>query len=263
MTVHAPGIPHPRIAQRRAAVDAATKAGDARRRRLLWLALAGALALLSVYLATQSEMLDVDRLEVHGASRSNGSDIIAAAGIRTGQPLLGLDLASARDRIARLPWVREVYSTRSWNGVVSFTVTERSPVAALAIPGAWATVGENGRVLSLGQNISEGAMPIIGLNIAHAAPGDWLEADQRAAVGIAGALYEPVRSSVRAIEVGPDGHVLQLHDGGRVVLGNSEQLAAKVLAVHTFIERVNLQCLDTLDVRSPGSPVLTRWIPCR
>ena len=263
MTVHAPGIPHPRIAQRRAAVDAATRARDVRRRRMLWLALAAALALLSGYLATQGELLDVDRLEVHGAGRSSGSEIIAAAGIRTGQPLLGLDLAAARNRIAGLPWVKDVYSTRSWNGVVSFTITERSPVAALAIPGAWATVGEHGRVLSLGQTITDGAMPIIGLNVAHASPGDWLDVDQRAAVGIAGALYEPVRSAVRAIEVRPDGHVLQLHDGGRVVLGNSEELAAKVLAVHTFIERVNLQCLDTLDVRSPGSPVLTRWIPCR
>lgn len=263
MTVHAPGIPHPRIAQRRAAVDAATRAKEVRRRRLLWWALAVALLLLSGYLATQSEVLDVDRLEVNGAVNTSTEEIIAAAGIRTGAPLVGLDLADARSRIARLPWVKDVYSTRSWGGVVSFTITERSPEAALATASGWALVEENGRVLSVEQQLSGAAVPIVGLNIAQAAPGDWLEPAQRGAVLVAAELYEPVRGTVRSIRVGPEGYVLDLHNTGRVLLGDAGEMAAKVLAVHTFIERVNLHCMDTLDVRSPGSPVLTRRIPCQ
>jgi len=263
MTVHAPGLPHPRIAQRRAAVDAATHVKEVRRRRMLWLALAVALVLLSGYLATQSEMLDVDRLEVTGAVRTSTDEIIAAAGVRTGAPLLGLDLASARARIARLPWVKDVYSTRSWDGVVRFTVTERSPLAALATPSGWAIVEENGRVLTVEQQLSGSPVPIVGLNVAQAAPGDWLEPAHRGAVAVAAELYEPVRGAVRSIQVGPEGYVLDLHDGGRVLLGDSREMAAKVLAVHTFIERVNLRCLDTLDVRLPVNPVLTRRIPCQ
>ena len=221
------------------------------------------MTLVCGYLATRSEMLDVDRLEVAGADRTATAEIISAAGIRTGEPLVGLDLAGARTRIARLPWVKDVYSTRSWDGVVTFTVTERSAVAALAIPGAWAIVEENGRVLSVEPDISEAAMPILGLNVAHAAPGDWLDVDQRAALAVAGALYEPVRSAVRAIEVRPDGYVLDLHGSGDVLLGDAKQIAAKVLAVHTFIERVDLRCMATLDVRAPGNPVLTRRNPCQ
>ena len=263
MTVHAPGLSHPRIAQRRAAVDAAARARETRRRRFLWLALAAALTLLCGYLATRSELLDVDRLTVSGAERTNAAEIISAAGIRSGEPLVGLDLAAARTRIARLPWVKDVYSTRSWEGVVSFTVTERSAVAALAIPGAWAVVDENGRVLSVEQSISEAAIPILGLNVGDAAPGDWLDVEQRAAVIVAAALYEPVRSAVRAIEVGPAGYALGLHGSGRVLLGDAEHIAAKMLAVQTFIERVDLRCLGTLDVRLPGNPVLTRRNPCQ
>lgn len=263
MTVHAPGLPHPRIAQRRAAVDAAAQVRETRRRRFLWLALGVAMTVVCGYLTTQSELLDIDRLEVTGANRTDTAEIISAAAIRTGEPLVGLDLAGARTRIARLPWVKDVYSTRSWDGVVSFTVTERSAVAALAIPGAWAVVEENGRVLSVGPGISEAAIPILGLNVAHAEPGDWLDVEQRAAVGVAAALYEPVSSAVRAIEVRPDGYVLDLHGSGRVLLGDAKHLAAKVLAVHTFIERVDLRCLETLDVRAPGNPVLTRRNPCR
>ncbi|MDE0654095.1 MAG: FtsQ-type POTRA domain-containing protein [bacterium] len=263
MTVHAPGLAHPRIAQRRAAVDAASQARETRRRRVLWLALAIAMTLLSGYLATRSELLDVDRLEVQGADRTDPAELISTAGIRTGQPLVGLDLAAARTRIARLPWVKDVYSTRSWDGVVSFTITERSAAAALAIPGAWAVVEESGRVLSVGETIPDAAVPILGLNVAHAAPGDWLTLEQRAAVSIAGELYEPVRSEIRAIEAGPEGYVLDLRGSGRVLLGDARQMAAKVLAVQTFMERVDLRCLETLDVRTPANPVLTRGSPCQ
>ncbi|MCE2531610.1 MAG: FtsQ-type POTRA domain-containing protein [Acidimicrobiia bacterium] len=263
MTVHAPGLPHPRIAQRRAAVDAATRAKEGRRRRLLWLALAAALVLLSGYLATRSEMLDIDRLEVNGAVRTSPDEIIAVSGVPTGSPLIGLDLADARARIAGLPWVKDVYSTRSWDGVVRFTITERSPLAALATPSGWALVEENGRVLAVEQELSGSPVPIIGLNIAQAAPGDWLEPTQRGALTVAAELYEPVRGAVRSVQVEPEGYVLDLHNAGRVLLGSAEEMAAKVLAVHTFIERVNLRCMDTLDVRSPGNPVLTRRNPCQ
>ena len=263
MTVHAPGLAHPRIAQRRAAVDAAARDKDTRRRRFLWTVLVIALTLLCGYLSTRSELLDVDTLEVTGAAKTSAAEIIAASGIRTGAPLVGLDLAEARNRIARLPWVEEVYSTRSWRGDVTFTITERAPVAALAVPGAWAVVEKNGRVLSVEPDLADAAVPIIGLNIAQAAPGDWLDVDQRAAVAVATGLYEPVRSAVRVIEAGPEGYVLHLTIPGRVVIGDAEEIEAKMLAVHTFIERVNLRCLDTLDVRLPGSPVLTRRIPCQ
>ncbi len=263
MTAHAPSLPHPRIAQRRAAVDAATRAKELRRRRLLWLSLAVALVLLSGYLATRSEMLDVDRLEVAGTARTSPEEIIAAAGVPTGSPLIGLDLAGARARIAGLPWVADVYSRRSWDGVVRFTITERSPLAALATPGGWALVEENGRVLAVEQELPGSSVPIIGLNIAQAAPGDWLEPTQRGVLTVAAELYEPVRGAVRSVRAATEGYVLDLGDAGRVLLGSAEEMAAKVLAVHTIIERVDLRCMDTLDVRSPGNPVLTRRNPCQ
>lgn len=263
MTTHAPRLPHPRIAERRAAVHAAERAIEIRRRRRWWLALAVAITLLCGYLVTQGELLDVDRLDVSGADRTGAAEIISAAGIRPGASLLGLDLADARTRIAQLPWVKDVYSTRSWDGVVSFTVTERVPVAALAIPGAWVLVEENGRVLEVGPNLSEAAVPIVGSNVAAATPGDWLAAEHRAAVSVAAALDGSVRSLVRAVEAGPSGYSLDLGGSGRVVLGDAEQMAAKLLATRTIVESVDLRCLETLDVRVPASPVLTRRLPCQ
>ena len=264
MTAHAPGVPHPRMAQRRADVTAAAaRSGERRRRRLLWAGLAVAFVLLCGYLATRSELLDVDRLAVEGASRTSPEEILGAAGIDRGEPLIGLDIAAARARIARLPWVKDVYSTRSWDGSVTFGVTERVPVAALAIPGAWAVVDAGGRVLSVAASLSEPAVPVMGLNVAAAAPGDWLAGAQLDAVAVAGALSAPVRSATLAVESTPQGYVLHLHVPGRVLVGSSQDIAAKVETVQTFLEKVNLRCLDVLDVRAPANPVLTRAYPCR
>ena len=117
MSVQAPGIPHPRIAQRRSAVSAeATRAGDRVRRRVLWSFLLLGLVILCGFLTTRSELLDVDEIRVNGTEYTPAADVLSTAGIARGEPLLGLDLAEARMRIAQLPWVEQVYSSRSWRG---------------------------------------------------------------------------------------------------------------------------------------------------
>ena len=263
MTSHAPGIPHPRIAQRRADVSEAARSVERRRRRTLWGALGAAILVLSGYLMTQSELLDVDEVAVSGATRTPVAAVVDAAALGRGESLIGLDLPAARSRIARLPWVDEVYSTRHWDGSVRFVVTERAPVAAVAMPGAWGIVDEEGRVLALRGDLDESVVPVVGLNILEASPGDWLAAVHRDAVRVATALYEPVRSAVRSVARTPDGYVLDLHIPGHVILGSADDLEAKLLAVTTFLEKVNLRCLDSLDVRAASTPVLTRGDSCR
>ena len=262
MTTHAPGIPHPRIAARRAAVDAAVRAETLRRRRVLWLLLAGAFVVLCGYLVTRSEVLDVDRVTVRGTAQTPAAEVISAAGIKPGQPLVGLDLQAARERISRLPWVEEVYSTRHWNGSVRFSVSERTPAATLAVPGGWALTDARGRILSVTPEAPAGAIPIVGLNIAGAAPGDWLDAPQRGLVDIVVALEDPVRSLIRAVQQTPAGVVAHLHVPGRVLLGDGSEIAAKWLALRTIVEQVDLRCLDVLNLGSPGTPVLTRATDC-
>lgn len=268
MTAHAPAIPHPRIAQRRAAVSEAARSVDRRRRRTLWGVLGVSILLLSGYLMTRSEFLDVDEVAVSGVARTPAVAVLEAAGVGRGEPLIGLDLPAARARIARLPWVDEVYSTRRWDGSVRFAVTERDPVAAVAMPGAWGIVDVQGRVLTLSGDldespIPESPIPVLGLNILEASPGDWLTEAHLDAVKVAAALYEPARSAVRSVALTPQGYVLDLRIPGRVILGSGADLEAKLLAVTTFLEKVNLRCLDYLDVRAPSAPVLTRGDSCR
>lgn len=263
MTTHAPGIPHPRIAQRRADVSEAARSIERRRRRTLWGALGISILLLSGYLMTRSEYLDVDEIAVSGAVRTPAASVLDAAAVRKGQPLIGLDLSAARARIARLPWVDEVYSTRNWDGSVRFVVSERAPLAAVAMPGAWVVVDDEGRVLALRADLDESLVPVVGLNVVDATAGDWLTEAHLDAIRVAAALDEPARSAVRSVEVTPDGYVLDLHIPGHVLLGSGDDLEAKLLAVTTFLDKVNLRCLDSLDVRAASTPVLTRGDSCR
>ncbi len=263
MTVKAPGVPHPRIAQRRTAVSIeAARVGERRRRRVLWSSLLLSLVLLCGFLTTRSELLDIDEIRVQGIGQTPEADVLSAAGIARGEPLLGLDLANARARIARLPWVAEVYSRRSWDGRVSFTIAERTPVAAVAVPGAWATVDSAGRVLSVTSAAHSGVPAVEGLSVTAATPGGWVARNYLEAVDVAAALYEPVRSAVRAVVVTPEGFVLDFHAPGVAVLGDGRNLTEKLVAVQTFMEKVNLRCLDRLDVRAANTPVLTRTPVC-
>jgi hypothetical protein len=53
-----------------------------------------------------------------------------------------------------------------------------------------------------------------------------------------------------------------LVEGGSLRFGSTEQLEAKVTAAKTVLSDVDLSCLETLDVRVPGSPALTRDQRC-
>ena len=56
--------------------------------------------------------------------------------------------------------------------------------------------------------------------------------------------------------------VARLVDGGEVRLGDASRLAAKLRSLETVLTQVDLTCLAVVDVRAPGSPVLTREEPC-
>ena len=118
----------PRIRARRASV--ARDAGRRRLRRLLALAAVIGVALLALAL-TWTPALDIERIDVRGASHTSPDAVTEAAGITPGDPLAWFDADAAEQGIAALPWVDDVVITRSWTGEVGIEVTERTPVAGL------------------------------------------------------------------------------------------------------------------------------------
>jgi hypothetical protein len=54
----------------------------------------------------------------------------------------------------------------------------------------------------------------------------------------------------------------QVEPGIEVRFGDAGQLEAKVRSLRTVLDQVDLACAAVIDVRSPGSPVLTREEGC-
>ncbi|MGH9184571.1 MAG: cell division protein FtsQ/DivIB, partial [Acidimicrobiales bacterium] len=85
------------------------------------------------------------------------------------------------------------------------------------------------------------------------------------ALKVAAFLPSGLRAVVRAVEVGEEdsGELwLLVAEDGRIRLGGTEQLSAKLLAVATVLGQIDVGCVATLDVRVPTAPVLTRAGHC-
>lgn len=247
----------PRIRERRATVQ--RDRGRRWLRRLCWAG--GVVAVPALLLAvTRSQALDVDRLEVGGAASTGVLEVVAASGIDLGAPMTDLDLGAAARAVERLPWVDDAVLDRDWPGTVRIVVTEREPVAAVAAGDRWALVDRSSRVLAVADG--RGSLPMLDGVGAVPAAGQDLRAEAAAVVAVAAGLPPSLASGIEEIELREDGVHLVRHAGGDVLLGDARSLEAKVEALATMDARVDLTCLDTLDLRVPSAPVLTRSPGC-
>lgn len=248
----------PRIQQRRDEVSAD-------RRRRLW-SRVGFVALIAVVLAagwfiTQTALLDVDDIQVRGARQLTPEAVADVSGIALGDPLTGLDLAAAADEVAALAWVESAAVSRQSSGVVRIDIVERTLAAVFITEDDAVLVDRDGRVLDLwlpgeGERVRD-VVPIHGVEIT-AEPGQWIDARARNVVTTSLALPPEVTGAAYRMEMGAHGLDLYLGSmAGRVTLGDEREMEAKVWAIRSFADSVDLRCMDTLDLRAPSVPVLT------
>lgn len=118
------------------------------RRRRARAAGAAVLALLTAAVAAggwwawRSGMVDVQTVEVLGATRSGEAAVLEQVGPVVGEPLPFVDTAGAQRRIGELPLVLQVDITRRWPRTLVVEVTERRPVAAVPVDGGYALLDD-------------------------------------------------------------------------------------------------------------------------
>lgn len=247
----------PRIRARRIEV----RRGAARRRlqRLVDAAVVAAVA-LGFLAALWSPLLDVDEVRVQGAASTGAETVLERAGIGVGDPLLSVDLGRVGARVAALPWVQEVRLHRRLSGAVTIDVRERTPVAALSTGSAALLVDREGRVLGPREGSGAGPVPtLLGVEGSRA-PGQFLDDASADALEVAAAVAADAPGALVSLQ--PDGLTAELAIGGTVRFGDATQLDAKVRSLRTVLDQVDLTCLAVLDLRLPGSPVLTREERC-
>jgi cell division protein FtsQ len=259
----APGVVvDPRMRSRRIAVR---RDAGRRRLRLVTLLLALAAAAVGALVLTQSPVLDIDRVRVSGTGHTAPDEVIRASGVRTGEPMVGVDPGDVRRRVGELPWVDEVTVRRVWPSTVELEVTERSVAAMVQVTDDRAAfVDTGGRVLSIEPRAGDAAADLAGPLVltgvsGRLEEGELLPADARDALTVAERVAERMPGVVASVSVDLDAALV---GGGAIRFGSTEQLDDKVTAAKTVLDAVDTACLETLDIRVPGSPALTRNQRC-
>lgn len=89
----------------------------------------------------------VRRIEIKGRRNTSQKKLEAALSIREGDDLMNVDLASARERIERLPWVAAAAVERHLSGTVIVRLTEHRAIARLRTPRGNTLIGADGKVI--------------------------------------------------------------------------------------------------------------------
>lgn len=249
----------PRLRARRVEV----RRSEGRRRLRVVLAAAAVLAVLLVLMGLAfSPLFDVDRVTVAGQYRTDAEDVVAAAGIERGDPLLTADLGAAERRIEELPWVDEARAERSWPGTLRYRVVERIPAAAAqGADGAWVVLDGDGRVL-VALDAAPTDLPVVEGVTVDPQVGASAPAEAAGALALAAAIPASARPAIDALLVDADGAVtVRLDSGAVATIGPLEDLEDKGVALASVIAEVD-PCIATLDLTAPGAPLLTRVPGC-
>jgi cell division protein FtsQ len=251
-----PVVVDPRMRSRRIAVHR-----DQRKRRFkrVTVALAAVAVLVAAAVATQTPLLDVDRVRIDGVGHTATADVRRVSGISPGDTMVGVDVGRAAARVEDLPWIAEARVARRWPGTVEIHVTEREPLAMVGVgEGRVALVDEDGRVLEVTGQPPAGLPEVTGVR-GRIAEGDELGRDARDALAILRAVRERLPGVVASVSSELDA---ALASGGEIRFGSTDDLDDKIVAVETVLADVDTDCLELLDVRVPGSPALTRHQRC-
>jgi len=233
---------------------------SSRRRRLWlpWTALVVVVVGVGCFAATRSELLDVDEVQVvlTGDGPLTAAEVVEVAGVSTGAPMVTVDLDALAARVRGLPYAAEVVAERDWPSTVRVWVAVRLPVVSAVEPG--------GRVALLDAG---------GTVLEHVVRADPLLPTIRVdRFGEPGSLVSRIDPLLRAAEaVSPDlgawilalspaGHGVRAEMVGGVMvdLGLGEDYVDEMRSLATVLTRVELRCLESINVSIPQNPVVVR-----
>lgn len=188
------------------------------------------LALLLVFVAYvvfRSPLFQIQRVLVQGNSAVGRAEIEESAAVPLGRNIFEVDLRQARERLLRIPMLKDVEVYRRLPSTVVIRVVERIPVALVPVPGGFAEVDEEGIFLRRGAVGTSGLPVLTGIRVAAAEPGRPVEGSGlQEALSVIRGLGPQVVSELSEVHVG---HQVLLYtlDGIEVRLGLPVDLEAK------------------------------------
>lgn len=249
------GVTDPRIQERR--VRVARETGRRRRRRLVGflgvvLAAGGGIALV------HSSVFGARHIDISGSAHAPYSAVVRVAGLEGAPPLVDLSAAVIASRVESLPWVKTATVSLSFPSTVRIRVTDRVPVAAIALPqGRYAVADPTGRVLE-DVNSKPLSLPLVEVAGRVPRPGGQLGRHDESLTLAAAAMPESMVPGTAAVRFGRDGIEVDLAQHRVAVLGGDTALADKFTALETVLRKADLSGIARIDLRVPSAPVLIR-----
>jgi cell division protein FtsQ len=103
----------------------------------------------------------IDDVTVTGRSHADAQALLAALGIKRGDPIFGFDTERARENIERVDWVKSATVTRLLPDAIRIDIVERKPFAIWQRGGELSVVDEQGRIITDKDVRNYAALPFI------------------------------------------------------------------------------------------------------
>ncbi len=201
-------------------------------------------------------------VSVEGASPMAKADIIRAAGVQVGQPLLGLNLETLRKRVQTVGWVKEARVVRLLPDTLVVAVTERRQMAVWQHAGKSVVIDDHGQTIPEADPARFAALPlVVGVGGAAQAPKILPILAQRPK------LMEHMDALVRVDDRRwdlrmKDGSLIQLPaQGEEQALMALEHLNERSRILELGFERIDLRNPDIVAVRPRATPTPGQSLP--
>ncbi len=244
----------PRLRQRKAEV---ARAAGRRRLRVLLGVLGLVVAVVGALVVAHSPLFAVRKVIILGAHHESRAEILSVTGLGAAPPLIDVNASVDARAIERLPFVASARVEPHFPSSVTVIVRERVALATVRVGQRVALIDARGRVLALSASAPADLVALSGIG-AVPPPGHRLPPSDTAMLRAASALPLSLLGRVASIGLAKNqGVVLHLLDGPLVELGTASALREKMVSLATVLARVSLHGVAKIDLRVPGSPVLT------
>ena len=217
------------------------------------------IVLLGLYSATQSELLDVDEIDVliTGGNQISSNEIIELSGISLSQPMISVDSDEAKSLVMSNPWIEEVEINKEWPSAISIWVDLRQAFAyAVTLEGVSATIDEKGTVLKLSK--SDASDDLVSLLVEELAePGNKILGIEML-LAATEAITPDLKEWIKIISPTASGVRAELRSSVFVDLGNAEDFSTSMTDLKAVLGQVELMCIQSIDVSVRENPIVER-----
>ncbi len=216
-----------------------------RRQGAAVLRLIALVALLALALVlTKRRVFVLREVRVEGNRGYSASEIASMAGLTMGESIFDIDRAAVERGLSVNGDVKLVDFSVTWPDTVSLSVSERQARAAVNVAGVILLVDEDGQIMDRFSSVPEGSVVVSGMDVSISAQGRRIESAKSWQLGdmknvLAEVDAQDMLSVISELNVA-DRYNLYLvsNTGVKIVLGDEENMAAKLVWARTVLEKL-------------------------